>query len=408
MDTRLSKAASLFLVLALSGGLFAGAEAQVPERNLTAPDARFPEAFGMVGGLRELRDGRILVADPLGQALMVINLQTGTADTIGRVGAGPGEYKQPDAVFALPGDSTLLVDLGNGRLTVLAPDLSFGETTPIAQGQPQAGGGMRGAMAGMNVVLPRGVDEQGRVYFQALGMGGGMRPGGQLPDSAAIIRWDRATGAFEQLGQVKLQERRTETSGGRGNQMVRLRQTPLSPQDGWGVGWNGRVAAARSDGYYLEWIEPDGRRVRGDDVSYRPVRIRQAEKERWVEGASSSGLMIGVDMNNGVRTMSFGRGRGGMGGAGDSDVDDYDWPDVMPAFVASGVRVTPEGEVWVRRSVPAGGDAVFDVFGADGQLKERITLPADRRIAGFGPEHVYVVRNDEFDLQWLERYRRTT
>ncbi len=402
MDTRPSEAASLFVVLALFGGLFVGAEAQVPERNLTAPDARFPEAFGMVGGLRELRDGRILVADPLGQALMVINLQTGTADTIGRVGAGPGEYKQPDAVFALPGDSTLLVDLGNGRLTVLAPDLSFGETTPIAQGQPQAGG----AMAGMNVVLPRGVDEQGRVYFQALGMG--MRPGGQLPDSAAIMRWDRATGAFEQMGQVKLLERRTETSGGRGNMMARLRQTPLSPQDGWGVGWNGRVAAARSGGYYLEWIEPDGRRVRGDDVSYRPVRIRQAEKERWVEGTSSSGLMIGMDMNNGVRTMSFGRGGGRMGGAGDSDVDDYDWPDAMPAFVAGGVRVTPEGDAWVRRSVPAGGDAVFDVFGADGQLKERITLPADSRIAGFGPEHVYVVRNDEFDLQWLARYRRTT
>ena len=89
-------------------------------------------------------------------------------------------------------------------------------------------------------------------------------------------------------------------------------------------------------------------------------------------------------------------------------VDDFDWPDVMPAFAAPGVCVTPEGDAWVRRSVPAGGETVFDVFGADGQLKERITLPADRRIAGFGPEHVYMVRNDEFDLQWLERYRRTT
>ena len=171
----------------------------------------------------------------------------------------------------------MLVDLGNGRLTVLAPDLSFGETTPIAQGQPQAGGGMRGGMSGMNIVLPRGVDGQGRVYFQAMG---GMRPGGQLPDSAAIMRWDRATGVFEQLGQVKLEERHVESSGSRGQQNMRLVQTPLSPQDGWGVGLNGRVAAARSDGYYLEWIEPDGRRVQGDDVSYRPVRIRRAEKGR--------------------------------------------------------------------------------------------------------------------------------
>ena len=84
MYTRPSKAARLFFVLALFGGLFVGAEAQVPERNLTA-DAGFPEAFGMVGGLR---DGRILVADPLSQALMVIDLQAGTAETIGRVGAG--------------------------------------------------------------------------------------------------------------------------------------------------------------------------------------------------------------------------------------------------------------------------------------------------------------------------------
>ncbi len=103
--------------------------------------------------------------------------------------------------------------------------------------------------------------------------------------------------------------------------------------------------------------------------------------------------------------MSFGRGGGG---GGDSGVEDYEWPDVMPAFAAGGVRVTPEGDAWVRRSVPVGDDAVFEVFGADGQLKERITFPAARRIAGFGPEHVYMVRNDEFDLQWLERYRRTT
>ena len=403
MDTRPLKAASLLAVLAFFSGLSVDAQAQVMERNLTQ-DASFAEAFGMVGGIRELRDGRILVADPLGQALMVINMQAGTADTIGRVGGGPGEYKQPDGVFALPGDSTLLVDLGNGRLTVLAPDLSFVETMPIAQGQPQAGGGMRGGMAGMNVVLPRGVDGQGRIYFQALGMG--MRPGSQLPDSAAIMRWDRATGAFEQVGQVKLEERRLERSGSGNRQNMMMRQTPLSPQDGWGVSLSGRVAAARSDGYFLEWIEPDGGRVRGDQVPFRPVRIRQAEKERWVEGRSSSGLMIRAEIGTGGPSMSF--GRGGGGGGGSSSVDDFDWPDVMPAFAAGGVRVTPEGDAWVRRSVPAGGDAVFDVFGADGQLKERITLPTGRRIAGFGPERVYVVRNDEFDLQWLERYRRTT
>ena len=403
MDLRPPKITGACLALTMLTCISVATAAQVPERRLTKPDATFSEAFGLVGGLRELRDGRVLIADPLGQALMVVDLVAGTADTIGRVGAGPGEYKQPDGVFPLPGDSTLLVDLGNGRLTVLGPDLSFGETTPIAQGGQGHGAGQGGPMSGMNTVLPRGTDSQGRVYFQALGMG--MRPGGQLPDSAAIMRWDRATGAFDEVGRVKLQERRTETSGGRMEQRVRLIQTPLSPQDAWAVGWNGRLAMARTDGYYLEWIEPGGGRARGDDVSYRPVRIRGAEKEEWVNRSSSDGLMIRVEMNSGVRSMTFGRGGGG---GGQTDVDDYEWPDAKPPFVASGVRVTPEGDAWVRRSVAAGDAPIFDVFGADGQLKERVTLPVGREIVGFGRAHVYVVLRDEFDLQWLERYERTT
>jgi len=402
MDLRPPKIAGACFVLTMLTAIPVATAAQVPERRLTKPDATFFEAFGMVGGLRELRDGRVLIADPLGQALVAVDLVAGTADTIGRVGAGPGEYRQPDGVFPLPGDSTLLVDLGNGRLTVLGPDLSFGETTPIGQGGQGRGGGPGSTMSGMNVVLPRGTDSKGRVYFQALGMG--MRPGGQLPDSAPIKRWDRATGAFDEVAQVRLQERRTETSGGRNNHNVRLIQIPLSLQDAWAVGWNGRLAVARTDGYYLEWIEPSGR-VRGDDVSYQPVRIRRAEKEEFVNRSSSGGLMIGMEISNGARSMSFGRGGGG---GGRPDIDDYEWPEAKPPFVASGVRVTPEGDAWVQHSVAAGDAPIFDVFGADGHLKERVTLPVGREVVGFGRAHVYVVLRDEFDLQWLERYERTT
>jgi hypothetical protein len=154
------------------------AEAQVPERHISEADAAFPEAFSMISGLRELADGRVMIADPLGQALVVADLEAGVADTIGRVGGGPREYKQPDGVFPLPGDSTLLVDLGNGRLTVIGPDLTFGATTPIAQGEPRPGAGPGG---GMMIVLPRATDSRGGVYFQPMG---GFRPGGGPPDSA--------------------------------------------------------------------------------------------------------------------------------------------------------------------------------------------------------------------------------
>jgi hypothetical protein len=330
---------------------------------------------------------------------MAVNMEAGTADTIGRVGPGPGEYSQPDIVLPLPGDSSLFADLGNGRLVVLGPDLSFGETFPIAQGEPDQRG-----FGGMNIIIPLGTDSRGRVYFQALGVM--MRPGGGLPDSGEVKRWDRSTGAIETVAQVKLQERRTETSGSAGNQNVRLVQVPLSPRDAWAVSWDGRVAAARSGGYYLEWVDPEGGTVRGADVVYAPVAIGRAEQEAYLDRSAATGLRISATINNGVRQMAFGRGGGG-GGDG-PDINDYDWPDVMPAFAANGVRVTPEGDAWVRRSVSAGGAAEFDVFGPGGELKERVVLPRGREVVGFGREHVYVAQRDEFDLIWLERYRRTT
>ena len=82
-------------------------------------DATFPEAFSYLSGVRKLSDGRILAADPIGQVLLRLDLDAGTADTLGRQGPGPQEYDGPDQVFPLPGDSTLLIDLSNGRLTVI-------------------------------------------------------------------------------------------------------------------------------------------------------------------------------------------------------------------------------------------------------------------------------------------------
>ena len=373
-------------------------DAQVPERRLTEADATFPEAFASLSGLRPLPDGRLLVADALGQALTIVDLMAGTADTIGRVGGGPNEYRQPDGVFGLPGGKTLLVDLGNGRLTVLEPDLSFGESTPIAQGEPRPG--LMGG--GMVMVLPRAVDDRGRVFFQSFM--GGMGPDGQPNDSGPVLRWTRESNAIDTVGMVKLQGRQQQTSGGANNRQAIIRPIPLTPQDAWGVGPDGRLAVARANPYSLEWIAPDGSRVQGDQIEFRPVPVRQADKEEYIDALVSGGLQIRMSVDNGVRSMGFSRG----GGGGRPDTDSYEWPASKPAFVGSSVWVTPEGDAWVQRSVPAGEPRQFDVFGADGQLQERIILPAGRRIVGFGGGFVYVAAPDEFDLQWLERYQITT
>lgn len=382
-------ARALIWALGLSGLISSSAAAQVGETRLTQPDATYPEALNYVSGIRELPDGKLLVSDGLGQELLLMDIEQGTAEVVGRNGAGPEEYRNPDLLFPMAGDSTLLVDLGNGRLTVLGPDLQFGETMPIGQ---DGGGGQ------LSIVLPRGVDFQGRIYFQ--GRGPRRMGQGALPDSAVVLRWDRATGTIDTLVSVKLQERTRSVSGGGNNRNVSIQTLPLTPQDAWGVGFNGRLAVARSGDYHLEWIDPDGTVVAGEPVEYKPVRVGGAEKERWIQNVGRSGLGMSISVNNGVRQMAFSRG----GRGAQDQVDQYQWPEVMPAFSTPSVEVTPWGNAWVERSVPAGAEPVFDVFGSDGSHQGRVILPAGRQVVGFGEGAVYTVTFDEFDLQWLERY----
>jgi hypothetical protein len=341
-----------------------------------------------------LEDGRLLIADGLGQALMIVDLDAGTADTIGGVGAGPREYKQPDGLWWLPDGKILLVDLGNGRLTVMDPDFEFGMTFPIM------GRSTGQEFGGTLIRIPRGVDGDGRIYVRT---SAGMTTDGQLRDSAVVIRWDPATDAVDTIATVKEAERKLETSGGANDRNVSISTVPLSPRDGWAVAPDGRVALVRSGDYSVHWIRPDGSVRHGPSNDYDPVRIGHAEKEEWVAQLGRNGLSISIMVENGRRQASFSRGGPSRGSRAATDA--YDWPDYMPAFDATRIRVDPTGMLWVRRYGKKNADVVFDVFGERGTRVKQVILPAGREIAGFGNGVVYTTTADEFDLVWLERFR---
>lgn len=352
------------------------------------PSVTFPSSFGLVSGFRPLSNGHVLVGDPLGQALVELDLTAGTADTIGHVGSGPQEYQQPDGLFAMGGDTTLLLDLGNARLTVVHPDGTFGETMPIVR----AGGG--GQIA-MNIVLPRGRDHQGRLYYQPLGFG---RPGGGLPDSGVVARFDPVSETIDTVGMVKLGESRQQRSGDN----FAITPVPLSPEDNWAAGRDGRVAFARSDGYYVEWVDPDGTVTRGPPVEYRPVPVTTAEKQAWVDNAGVGGLSIQVSIGGGG-TGSAILGRGGS--RGNRTIDQYEeWPEVLPPFVENRMIVSPSGEAWVMRSAAAGGNTRYDVFDDGGNYVRAFVVGPRRRVVGFGPSLIYMVYRDDLDLEYVEAY----
>jgi hypothetical protein len=368
-------------------GLPRGALSQ--ELRLDAPEAAFPDGFGMIQTVRELADGRVVVADPLGMELAVLDLDAGTRVEVGRRGRGPGEYRQPDAVWALPDGSTLLVDLGNGRLTVLDSGFEYASSMPLILGDPSSSTYVVG--------LPEGVDGAGRLYVED-------KPlfGGAPQDSAAVIRVGGGGAEMDTIVRVGLpgSETRQGSSGGRS---LATRSLPLSSEDAWGVAPDGSVAVARARDYHLEWIRPDGRIVAGPPVPHDRHPIRRAEKEEWALELqrAGGGLNSNYNTSNGVTEVTLTRAAA-FGGR--LDVDRIAFPDRKPAFYADRILVDGLGRAWVRRHMPAGEPPTYDVFDGRGERVRVVELPADRRLVGFGAGSLYAVRYDEFDLTYVERY----
>lgn len=371
---------------------------------------RIADSFGFVQSVRELPDGRVLVADPLGGLLVRLDITTGAMENVGREGSGPGEWRQPDAVHPMPGDSTLLVDIGNTRLTIMDPagTLVDGYSMLLSPAAPSGGGPAAGPPAlGMEVVNPRATDDAGRIYYQGRTRPAG--PGGPASsaaqDSLEIRVWERGQAAPARLAGLRPPATNTSTSGGSNAVQVIQRPVPLAPQDDWAVSPDGRVAIVRAEPYRIEWLNTDGSVTAGPAVSFQPVPVGDAEKERWTDALGSAGLSMMMTAENGNTSVQMRRGGGGGMPRPQAGEQDYEWPATLPAFRPGAARVDPQGRVWVERYGRAGDAVVYDVFDADAKLSRQIRFPADRRLVGFGRAGTYMVHIDALGLHWLEVYR---
>lgn len=374
-------ATAAVLGLALPGHAVAQETVTLGEATAASDDG-----FSAISGLRELDDGSLLVADGLENQLLHVTRDLDAATRVGREGAGPDEYRTPDALYALAGDSTLMVDLGNGRLAVLAPDGSIVRTHPIAGGEGPA----------LTIMMPGAVDGAGRVFFRKMSPPGPDGP----PDSAAVARFDPSTERTVDVANVKLPAMTQQTSGGSNARQQVVRPVPLSPQDAWTATSDGRLVVARQNGeaYWLEFFGPDGV-TRGPAIAYDPLPVKTADKEAWVASLAGA-LGVSVEAENGRVRTTFSRG-----GAPEVDPDDFQWPATKPAFPERALRVGPGGRFWLERHVSAGEPRRFDVLDGRGRRLATVRLPADRRLEGFGHDAVYLSRTDDLDFVWLERYR---
>jgi len=394
MFVRLPVALVTFLVT--SGGLARPLSSQQPQP-IGKPIVEFPEPFSAISGLRELADGRVVVADPRDKIVQILDLKSGTATAVSREGSGPGEYALPSGALPMPNDQTLIVDLLNQRFLMIGPDGKPGETIPM----PSLGGGPGGL--GLSFARPQGSDDQGRLYFQSTSI---QMPGGPpAADSVPVVRWTPGGTTIDTAAWIVRPPTSVSSTSAGGNRQgfqVRMGSSKVfAPQEVWGVTMDGRVARVTPAPYQVHWYGANRRVTSGPTVPYTPPKVTEADKKAYRERQRANPptmIMMTRGGSSGSNATSLPAG----------SLPEPEFAETRPPFTSTNsVLVSPEGEIWVNRSRPAGDDTpVYDVFDSAGRLVRKVSLPKDHAVTGFGKGSIYVIRTDEDGLQYLVRYPR--
>ncbi|MCC6318866.1 MAG: hypothetical protein IT361_14385 [Gemmatimonadaceae bacterium] len=335
------------------------AGAQVRERRLGA-SREAAAAYSDISAARVLSDGRILVYDAKEQALHLVDLERGTQKSLGSVGSGPGEFRRATALLPARGDTTWLVDAGNRRLLVVAPDGSLPATVTAPEGVPlaQAGGGDGAG----NLVAVTAMFE-------------GSTFAGKAPDSVRLVRVNVASLRVTPVTplaapQTKIHIKQTGTR----IESVEVVRMPFAVGEPFGVAPGGRVAIARRAPYRLDQVMADGRVVRGPVIPVTSIPVGDAEREEYLATL--------------LRRPA---------------PEALEWPETLPPFPPQSVVALANGETWVRRHVTARRDSTwYDILDARGAAVARLVLPKRVRILTVTARGAYVARADDDGLVHLE------
>jgi hypothetical protein len=335
-----------------------------PARRPAAVPVTVAAPFPHISAARQLSDGRILVTDARTPALAILDPKTGRATRVGSAGAGDGQYVQPGGIYAGADGASLVLDRGLQRALVIDAKGDIARTYSIAK---------RGTSSAADDDLDlQRLDAGGKVYFEDLDARVRDRLAGGAATGMPVMRFDPAA----QTGQTVARLREVESVSIPGGDGVTFRRGIIgSPADGYGVAPDGRVAVVRASPYRVEWHAPDGRVVQGPVIAHDALAWTDEEKKA-IEAQRRQGPSVTSGATGG-RTSG-------------ADLGLRFAPTKAP-FEPGGVMVSPEGQVWVRRTGPFGArTTIYDVFDRTGARVDRLEIDAATPVVGFGPGVVLV------------------
>jgi hypothetical protein len=369
------------LVIVAFSSVAASASAQPVK--LTTPNARLDAEFSQLRGVRELSDGRVLVADWIEDRVALADFARGTMRDVLRKGPGPAEVRLPSALYRLRGDTTLVIDEGNNRITILAP-LPDGRVVRSILAEVPGRVGVRG------------IDATGAFIHAIPSWAEG--PNALPDDSVRLVRWDPTSNAEpRQLTVVQGTRYRKDRSP---SMQPRMPLVGFASQDAWVVTPSGSIAIVRATPYHVEFVASGRPAVRGPNVATATRTVTPDDKLRFMREFAATSAVSGRGPD------------GGMGRAGSVPeaelrrmVGTAEWADRFPPFEASRVVAAADGRIWVGAPAHPDEPVLYDVFDTQGRRTLQVELGSGRRVAHVGTRGVYVVLVDEDGIEHLERYR---
>ena len=176
------------------------------------------------------------------------------------------------------------------------------------------------------------------------------------------------------------------------------------------MGADGTVAIVRARDFSIEWLDPEGRSRVGPPHAFVPQPVSRHDKEILLaefKATAVSSTAVATP-SGGTERMSMRRGGGEQDGP---QVEDFVWAGNLPAFRPERARISGRGEVWVERWLPPDSMPRMEVFDRTGVRLGFVQIPSGRHLIAFGrtregsAETAYLVRTDQYDLKWLEKYR---
>lgn len=386
------------------------------------------ELLGTQVFVRHLKGG-VIVNDVGGRRLVMFDTALSNPTIIAdSTSATANAYSgRTGGLIAYRGDSSLFVDPQSLSMLVIDPAGKVARVMSVPRSQD--------AMTlGSATLGAAGFDGQGRLVYRAMPrFQMRMAPGGaptppEVADSSPIVRVDLATRAVDTIGYTKVPRPKMDIQRDTmGRMSVSMQVNPLPVVDDFAVLSDGSVAFVRGRDYHVDWVRADGTRESSGKVPHEWQRLTDEDKVAFIDSLkaarerflAANPAPAGPTANSSTVTTPGGQQRtemivmgGGPGGGGGgpggppganmamgrnvSFIPANELPDYKPPFFAGAVRADADGNLWIQTIPTKGipGGPVFDVLNANGELVERVQIPKDRTIVGFGSGVVYLAVRD--------------